>query len=171
MEYFEIGKIVNTHGIHGEVRVLTTTDFVAQRFAIDTTVYVRTLRQPQPQSLTVKTVRRHKQFLLVSFEELADLTAVEPLKGGKLLVGADQRHDLADGEFYYSDIIGLTVVDESNEPLGTVKEILSPGANDVWVVARKHQSDLLLPAIKSVILHLDLSAHTVTVAVPEGLDD
>lgn len=171
MEFYEIGKIVNTHGIRGEVRVLSSTDFENERFKVGQQVVAQSLRYPDGLALTIKTIRRHKQFILVSFEEMADLTAVEPLKGAKLMIEASARHELDDGNFYYSDIIGLDVIDEAGAKLGVIKEILSPGANDVWVVQRPKQNDLLLPAIKDVILAVDVAANHVVVAVPEGLDD
>jgi len=79
--------------------------------------------------------------------------------------------DLAENEFYYHEIIGLEVVEEDGTVIGKVKEILSPGANDVWVVKRKGKRDLLLPYIPPVILNVDVSQHRVDVSIMEGLDD
>ncbi|MDN6030450.1 MAG: PRC-barrel domain-containing protein, partial [Lactococcus plantarum] len=63
-----------------------------------------------------------------------------------------------------------TVVEDGIE-IGKVKEILQPGANDVWVIKRKGKKDLLLPFIKSVVLSVDIAGNCVTVEVPQGLDD
>ena len=73
--------------------------------------------------------------------------------------------------YYYHQIIGLDVVDENGNSLGEIKEILSPGANDVWVVKRKQKNDLLLPVIDEVIKDVDLAAGKVHVELLEGLDD
>lgn len=85
-------------------------------------------------------------------------------------VTEDHLADLEDGEFYYHEIIGLDVY-ENDILIGQVKEILQPGANDVWVVKRKGKKDLLLPYIPSVILKVDVPNGRIDVTVLEGLDD
>ena len=77
--------------------------------------------------------------------------------------------DLEEGEFYLHQIIGLDVI-ENDQKIGTIKEVLSYGPNDVWVVKRPNQNDLLLPYLKDVILNVDLEQGAVQVSVPEGLD-
>ena len=79
-------------------------------------------------------------------------------------------NDLDDGEFYYHEIIGLDVY-EGDNLIGTIKEILQPGANDVWVVKRKGKRDLLLPYIPPVVLNVDIPNMRVEVEILEGLDD
>lgn len=169
--YYRVGNIVNTHGIRGEVRVLAVTDAPQERFKPQARLYVVTAGTYQP--LTVTSYRRHKNFDLVAFAEIPDLTAAEKLKGKSLWVAADDRRTLQVGEgYYYHQIIGLKVVDHASATiLGTVKEILQPGANDVWVVARPGKKDWLLPAIKQVILKIDLSQQQVLIDLPEGLID
>ncbi len=78
--------------------------------------------------------------------------------------------DLSDGEFYYHQIIGLPVY-ENDVLIGKIKEILQPGANDVWVVKRKGKRDLLLPYIPPVVKKVDLAEQRVEVELLEGLDD
>ncbi len=169
--YYTVGKIVNTHGIRGEVRVMATTDFPTERFQPGNKLYVKP--KGQTKALTVKTHRLHKNFNLLSFVELPDLTAVEQLKGQTLYVAeADQQELGADDGFYYRDIIGLKIVEQtSGADLGTVKEILSPGANDVWVVARTGKKDWYLPYIKPVVLDVNLAAKQAIIDLPEGLID
>ena len=74
------------------------------------------------------------------------------------------------GEYYYHQIIGLVVETTAGQALGTIKEILAPGANDVWVVQRPGQKDLLLPVIDDVVKDVDLAAGVVTVELMEGLE-
>ena len=85
-------------------------------------------------------------------------------------VAEEDLSDLDEGEFYYHEIIGLNVY-ERDILIGTIKEILQPGANDVWVVKRKGKRDLLLPYIPPVVLNIDLENSRVDVEIPEGLDD
>ncbi len=88
-----------------------------------------------PVELTVKSHRKHKNFDLLSFEGHPSINDVEKYRDGILKVSKDNSVDLAENEFYYHEIIGLHVLEDGTE-LGKVKEILSPGANDVWVVQR-----------------------------------
>ncbi|KRM72782.1 ribosome maturation factor RimM [Lacticaseibacillus brantae] len=165
-EYYHVGKIVNTHGIRGEVRVLVTTDFPEERFAVGKQLVV--LTNPAT-TVTVKSVREHKGLTMLTFDGYDDINAVLPFKGQELAVTDAQLHPLDEGEYYYRDIIGLTVIDQNNVELGRVSEILSPGPNDVWVIPRKGKSDILLPFLNSVVQSIDLETKTAHVDVPEGL--
>ncbi len=167
MEFYQVGKIVNTHGIRGEVKVIATTDFPEERFKPGNKLYAFNTGA----ELTIQKSRRHKQFIMLAFEGYDNINLVEKFKGDDLKVSADQQEELEDGSYYYHQIIGLDVVDENGNTLGKIKEILSPGANDVWVVKRKQKNDLLLPVIDDVIKDVDLAAGKVHVELLEGLDD
>lgn len=169
MEYYNVGKIVNTHGIRGEVRVLATTDFTDERFAQGKTLYLKQ-KNGEPLKLTVENSRPHKGSLLVKFVGYDNINDVQTFRDHELLVSEEDQQPLAAGQYYYRQIIGLVVKTVDGERLGTIKEILSPGANDVWVVKRAHQEDLLLPVIKDVIKKVDLAAGEVTVELMEGLE-
>ena len=80
------------------------------------------------------------------------------------------EEELEDGQYYYDDIIGLKVVDESNQLIGTISEILPLGPNDVWTVKREKQADLLLPVIKQVVKNVNLENGQVTVELMEGME-
>lgn len=115
--------------------------------------------------------RKHKNFDLLTFEGYPNINDVEPFRNGILKVTKDDLVDLAENEFYYHEIIGLEVVEEDGTVIGKVKEILSPGANDVWVVQRKGKKDALIPYIESVVHTIDLENGQVIVEIPEGLLD
>lgn len=168
MDFYKIGTIVNTHGIKGEVRVIATTDFVDERFKKGQKVYID---NKEKTALIIETVRTHKQFILISFTDLANINFVEKYKGMDLLVDEVALTELDEGEYYYKDIIDSTVVSETGETIGVVKEIFETGANDVWVVKRIGKADLLLPMIDDVIKLVDISNHKIIVDVLEGLDD
>ena len=156
-EYLNVGKIVNTHGIRGEVRVISQTDFPEERYQKGATLLL--------------CHRKHKNFDLLTFEGYPNINDVEPFRNGILKVTKDDLVDLAENEFYYHEIIGLEVVEEDGTVIGKVKEILSPGANDVWGVQRKGKKDALIPYIESVVHTIDLENGQVTVEIPEGLLD
>ncbi|MBM7632566.1 ribosome maturation factor RimM [Geomicrobium sediminis] len=172
IEYFNVGTIVNTHGVKGEVRVVSTTDFPEKRFKVGNELSVK-YKNGNRQRLTITSSRAHKQFQLLTFEGINDKDEADKLRDGVLEVTADERDDLSDGDFYYNDIIGLKVVTTDGVELGFVKEILAPGANDVWVVKRTEpkKKDVLLPYIDEVVKQVDLNSQTVTVTLMEGLLD
>ncbi|MBS7577594.1 MULTISPECIES: ribosome maturation factor RimM [unclassified Enterococcus] len=169
-EYLNVGKIVNTQGIKGEVRVISQTDFPELRYQTGNTL---TLFQAdkQPIKLTVKSHRKHKNFDLLSFEGHYSINDVEKYRDGILKVEKSDGSELPENEYYYHQIIGLAVITTTGETIGRIKEILSPGANDVWVIARSGKKDALIPYIESVVKAIDLDENTVTIELMEGLID
>ncbi|WP_208422149.1 ribosome maturation factor RimM [Latilactobacillus fragifolii] len=170
-KYYQVGKIVNTHGIRGEVRVIATTDFTESRFKKGVQLAVE-----MPNGLIdvkVAAMRQHKQFYLLQFEGMGNINDVEQFKGHNLKIAASQREDdLEEDEFYYGDIIGLEVIEEvDGTRYGKVSEIIDPGPNDVWVIKRRGRSDLLLPFLKTIVKKIDIEAGKAYVEVPEGLID
>jgi 16S rRNA processing protein RimM len=170
MDYYNVGKIVNTQGIKGEVRVISQTDFTEERYKKGNTLYLFQDKKA-PIELVIKSHRKHKNFDILSFENHPNINDVEKYRDGILRVPAEDLHDLAENEFYYHEIIGLKVVTIDGEELGKIKEILSPGANDVWVVQRVGKKDALIPYIESVVKEINLDTQTVTIELMEGLID
>ena len=169
-EFLNVGKIVNTHGIRGEERVISQTDFPEERYRKGQRLTL--FRENKaPLELTVAGHRKHKNFDLLTFEGYPTINDVEPLRDGILKVSKDELSELTENEYYYHEIIGLTVIDEQARELGKIKEILSPGANDVWVVQRKGKKDALIPYIESVVKQIDLDKGEVHIEIPEGLLD
>lgn len=168
MNFYHVGKIVNTHGIKGEVRVVPITDFIDERFKTGTELVIEKGSKQIP--VTIEGARPHKGMELVKFANFDNINDVQQFRDCYLSVSEDQQDALDDGQYYYHQIIGLDVETLEGRPLGQIKEILSPGANDVWVVSRPGKSDLLLPVIKDVIKQVDLDHHKVLVELLEGLE-
>jgi 16S rRNA processing protein RimM len=169
-DYLNVGKIVNTQGLKGEVRVISQTDFPELRYKKGAVLTLFQAKK-EPIDLTIKTHRKHKNFDIVSFENHPSINDVEKYRDGLLKIAKENLTELPEDEFYYHQIIGLTVLDEAGQELGKIKEILSPGANDVWVVQRSKKKDVLLPYIDSVVKSIDLEKGQVVVEIPEGLID
>ena len=102
---------------------------------------------------------------------MEDINLVETLKQADLKIAEDQQDDLADGEYYYHQIVGLNVVDLDGNSIGKIKEIMESGANDVWVIQRSGKKDLLIPAIKDVVKDVQIENHQVIIDMLDGLDD
>lgn len=168
--WFIVGKIVNTHGIKGEVRVISSTDFAEERYAVGTELMIKHEGELKETEVTIRNHRRHKNFDLLQFEGYHSLNDVEKFKGATLYVHEELHEQLEEHEFYYHEIIGCTVVTEEGVELGKVKEIIETGANDVWVVQRKDGGkDVLLPYIEDVIKEVDIDEKTIQIHVMEGL--
>ncbi|ARP42187.1 Ribosome maturation factor RimM [Geobacillus thermodenitrificans] len=167
--WFNVGKIVNTHGIRGEVRVISRTDFPEERYKKGNKLYIFRERDSEPVEVTVKSHRVHKSFDLLSFEGYDSINDVEPFKGAMLKVPESQLGELNEGEYYFHEIIDCTVVTEAGETIGKVKEILTPGANDVWVVRRQDGTDALIPYIDDVVMHVDPERKIIIIRPMEGL--
>ena len=170
MNYFNVGKIVNTQGLQGEMRVLSVTDFAEERFKKGNKLALFDKKDQFVMDVEISSYRKVKNFDIIKFKGMYHINDIEKFRDFTLKVREEDLTDLEDGEFYYHEIIGLEVY-ENDVLLGTIKEILQPGANDVWVVKRKGKRDLLLPYIPPVVLGIDIEQGRVDVEIPEGLDD
>lgn len=168
-KYFNVGKIVNTHGIRGEVRVISRTDFPEERYKIGNTLFLSMPGTKEPEELVVKSHRTHKNFNLLTFEGFDNVNQVERMRGGILKVPETQRGSLEEGEFYFQDIIGCTMFTTEGEELGKVIEILTPGANDVWVVKGSNGKELLIPYIEDIVKKVDVKEKVIEIEPMEGL--
>lgn len=168
-KWFNVGKIVNTHGVRGEVRVLSITDFPEERYQVGNTLYLFREKGKEPLPLIIKSHRTHKNFDLLSFEQYEDLTAVEKFKGALLKVPESQLGELSDGEYYLYEIIGCDVFTTKGKEVGVVTEILTPGANDVWVVKDKSGKKLYIPYIDPVVKRVNVADKIILIEPMDGL--
>jgi 16S rRNA processing protein RimM len=164
-----IGKIVNTHGIRGELKVVSETDF-PERFDPGSKLIIVDQQQQQT-PVTVQSARLHKNMYIIQFEKFSNINEVEKYKGSLLKIEGKYQGSLEEGEYYFHEIIGCTVVSEEGEELGVITEILRPGANDVWVVSKPKSKQVLLPVIDDVVLDVDVANKLVKIHVMEGLLD
>lgn len=170
MEFFNVGKIVNTQGLQGEMRVLSVSDFAEERFKKGSQLALFDEKDQFLMTVEIASHRQQKNFEIIKFKGMNHINDIEKYKGHTLKVSEDHLSELEDDEFYYHEIIGLDVY-EDNKLIGRISEILQPGANDVWVVKRKGKKDLLLPYIPPVVLNVDIPNKRVDVDIMEGLDD
>ncbi len=168
-KWFNVGKIVNTHGIKGEVRVISKTDFPEERYSKGSKLFLFMPNANEPIELVVASHRTHKNFDLLTFEGCDNINDVEKMKGGILKVHESQLGQLGEDEYYFHQIIGCTVLTTTGEEIGEVKEILTPGANDVWVVKGKNGKDILIPYIEPVVKKVDIQDRVITIEPMEGL--
>lgn len=172
-----VGSLVNTQGIRGEVRVISHTDFPEKRFRKGSRLLLVHPQFPEPVELVVESARTHKNFYLLKFAGHPSIDDVEIYKGGELKVRESDLPPLPEGSHYIHQLIGCRVVTEEGTDLGELKEILQPGANDVYVVRPEKGSglnkgkDILLPAIPDCVKQVDLDEKRIVVHLMEGLID
>lgn len=168
-KWFNVGKIVNTHGIKGEARVISKTDFAEERYAPGNQIYLFMPESKEPIQLTIQSHRVHKNFDLLTFKGYENMSDVEKMKGGILKIREDQLTELDQDEFYFHEIIGCLVFTTAGEEVGKVREILTPGANDVWVVKGKGGKDILIPYIEQVVKKVDVKEQMIIIEPMDGL--
>ncbi|MCM3600212.1 ribosome maturation factor RimM [Robertmurraya korlensis] len=168
-KWFNVGKIVNTHGIKGEVRVISQTDFADERYKPGNHLYLFMPNSKEPLKLTVQSHRKHKSFDLLTFNGYPNVNDVEPMKGGVLKITEEQQGELEENEFYFHQIIGCLVFTTKGEEIGKIREILTPGANDVWVIKGKGGKDILIPYIEQIVKKVDVKEKIVLIEPMEGL--
>ena len=158
-EFLGCGQIPNAHGIHGEVRIgpwADSPDFLRQFAAL----YV----DGEPRK--VASARVHKGSVIARFQGVDTVEGAMALKGKTVqLRRADAR--LPQGSFFLADIIGLDVVDQDGQRLGTLKEVLSPSRQQVYVVAGERE--IMIPAVPEFILETNIEAGYIKVRLIEGM--
>lgn len=165
---FTVGRIVNTHGVKGELKVMPATDD-PKRFEKLKSIFVerRTM-----ESYEIQSVRYHKDFVLLKLKGIEDMNAAELLKGSVLKIDRKDSLPLKKDEYYISDLFGLKVFTEEERYLGELVDIIETGSNDVYVVKKEdREKDLLLPAIKQVIKNVDIEEQKMIVHLLEGLEE
>lgn len=163
-EFLVIGKLGRPHGIHGEILMVVYTDF-PERIQPDVTFFVGLHYQP------IKLIKRrpHTRGILVTFEDYRAREKIAELRNQLVYVRTSDRPALDQGEYYHHQLLGLEVVDENNKVLGSLSSILETGANEVYIVRDQSGAEILVPAIDSVILDIDLEHKQIRVHLPSGL--
>lgn len=158
-DFLDCGEIVNTHGIHGEVRIVPWAD--SPDFLLKfSTLYV------DGAAMEVASSRVHKGSVIARFQGVDTVEDAMALKGKTVrLRRADAK--LPQGAFFLADIIGLDVVDQDGKKLGTLKEVLSPSRQQVYVVSGER--DIMIPAVPEFILETNIEAGYIKVRLIEGM--
>ena len=166
--YLAVGQIVGVHGLKGELKVESHTDF-PERFAAGSRLYIGS----DLQELQIQQSRVHKTHFLIKINGVNNRDKAETYRGLWLFVHEDDAQTLDEDTFWIHDVIGLAVQTAEGRSLGTIKDVLITGANDVYVVKTPHDvnkgKDLLLPAIVDVIQTVNVDDGLMTVALPIGL--
>jgi len=160
-EFLEAGRIVNTHGIRGEVKIQPWADSASFLQSFDT-LYI----DAAPVRLLASRV--HKHMLIATLEGVDGIDAAIAMKNKMVYIRREDA-DLEPGQFFIQDILGLPVVDEVGAQFGTLKEILPRPGGDVYVIAREDGTEHLVPDVPAFILEKNLDEGFVRVRLIEGM--
>lgn len=161
MRYFEVGVIANTHGVKGLVKALSYSDDPDKFFKLNSVLI-------DGKEIEIERATSNKQFILLKLKGINDMNAALAIKGKILKIPESDAIELSEGEYYIRDIYDMEVY-EGEEFLGVIADILFTGANDVYVVKKDGEKDLLIPAIKSCILDVNVPEKRMSVHLLEGL--
>ena len=161
-DYVVVGRIVGAWGLRGDLKVEVHTDF-PERFSKGSVLRLG------DRTAKVERSRRTGDRMLVKFDLADDRTAAEALRGRLLTVPKGEIRPLPEGTYYHFQLIDMSVRTHDGECLGTIKEILTAGGNEVFVVRGAEGREVLLPALADVIVDLDVDENRMTVRLPEGL--
>ncbi len=167
MKLIEVGIIVGTHGIKGEVKIKSDSDFRKERFQKNNALYVK--RQGKMETITITTHRVHKQWDLITFNNLFDINMVLDYVGSTVYVDRDQLSELPENEFYYDDLIGLQVYLENMELIGEVSDITPLPQGILLVVKKTNNKESLIPFVPEFIKQVDTIHRMIIITPIEGL--
>jgi 16S rRNA processing protein RimM len=158
-----VGRITRVHGVQGEVAVFVISE-VPGRFADGATVWLEDGR-----TLTVESTRPHKDRLLVRFRGVEDRAQAEALQKALLVVPESSSPELPQGSWWDHRIVGCALETDTGRVLGTVRDVIHTGANDVWSAVDDEGVETLVPVLKDVILGVDMDAQRIVVREIPGL--
>jgi 16S rRNA processing protein RimM len=156
-----VGRIVTPHGVRGELKVESLTDF-PERFRRGSRLWLDGVE------FSVELGRVLGRHVILKLEGIDDRNAAEAIRGRELTV-PDVAELTEEGVYYQHDIVGLRVEDEAGSELGRVVDVLLTGSNDVYVV-QGERGELLLPALDDVVKQIDIATGRIVVDLPGGLE-
>ncbi len=162
-----IGIVIGAHGIKGTCKIRSFAESLSL-FTPGMELLAPSKSGGPDQQLEIDWVKPHTRIVLASFREISDRTQAEALIGSELYIPKEMLPDLDEDTHYWSDLIGMDVFTIDREYLGRLESIIETGSNDVYVV--KHdQKEVLIPALGSVVVDIDVDHNRMEVDLPEGL--
>lgn len=163
-EILEIGRVVNTHGIRGELKIQPWCDD-AEIFNELEYVYIG------GEKFTVLRSRMHKNCIILLADGIDSINTAETYKNQIVTVEREQLGELPEGTYYVADLEGLEVRTTDGDVLGTIDEVIKTGSNDVYAVKKAGKKPVLIPVIDEVVLEVNIEEGFVLVKLMKGLID
>jgi 16S rRNA processing protein RimM len=164
--FLSVGRIVGVHGLCGNLKVHSYAESLSV-FKPNSRIFVET-KDSQGHWFAIEEAKPFRRGVLLSLKGLSTRDLAQPLVGGELFIERANLPILADGEYYWFDIIGLSVFTAENEYIGQVETVIPTQGNDIFVV-RNGKRETLIPALASVVQEVNLHNKTMRINLPEGL--
>jgi 16S rRNA processing protein RimM len=164
--YVLIGEIIGTHGIKGTNKFRSYAESL-EVYAPGRSILVRE-SSGRETSREISWVKHHSRTPLLSFKGITGRSQAELLVGAELFISKAELPQPENGSFYWFDLIGIAVYTTDDVYLGRIAAIIETGSNDVYVVKDK-KKEVLIPALESVVMNIDLGQKRMQVDLPEGL--
>ena len=155
-EFLAVGQIINTHGIKGEVKVYPLTDDT-RRFRKLDTVYIDGIERK------VSWCKLQPDKIILKIEGIETPEDAYKFRDKYIEIKRDNAVKLEDDRYFVADIIGSKVIDENDNEIGNVFDVIVTGSNDVYWVKEDGKEDVLVPALKSVIVKMDMENKLITI--------
>ena len=171
-DWLPVGKIVGAQGLKGELKLNPASDF-PERFTAPGPRWVRSTQTSEPMQVQLQRGRQlpGRSLFIIRFEGVNDRKAAEALVGHELLVPADDRPDLKDGEFHLLDLVGLEArLTADAAPIGKVIDLIS-GGNDLLELKTADGRRLLIPFVAAIVPEVHLAEGWLLLTPPPGLLD
>lgn len=165
-ELIEVGDVVATHGLRGDLKVRLRSGDPDVLLDVDTV----TLRRHDGTTQVASVVRQslHKGQILLRFREFEEISLAETLIGCCVLLKQSELPALGNDEYYWGDLEGMQVVDQQHGDLGQLIHIFTTAAHDTYVVEGSF-GEVMIPAVKQFVLSIDFEKRLMRVALPDGL--
>ncbi len=161
-DHILVGRITAPWGLRGDLKIEVFSD-VSARFQPGSVLFLK------DKPTKIQKSHRIKNGMVIKLETVNNRDEAEVLRDELLTVLQEDVESLSEGSYYYFQILDMNVQTVEGEPLGTIKEIIETGSNDVYVVNAPDRKDILVPALDGVVVSVDVEGNTMTVSLPEGL--
>jgi len=163
-----VGKVIKPRGLKGELKVKIITSFPGHFEKLDS-LFVK--QKDIWQAYSVNQAKLSNGFVYLKFKNVNSVEQAEQLRNAELGIEQQQLEKLEQDEYYVHDLIGLKVFDGQGILVGTLTEVETYPANDVYVVQTEDGKEYLIPAVQNIIKQVDMKNNSLTIHVMEGLLD
>ncbi|PLX99974.1 MAG: 16S rRNA processing protein RimM [Desulfuromonas sp.] len=164
---FDVGRVVATHGLRGDLKVRLNSGDPGLLLNVDQ-VSLRLPGGEQLDDLVIVRQLQHKEQVLLRFRDYESINLVERLIGSQVLLPEEDLPELEADEYYWRQLEGLQVIDAERGDIGRLRDIYTTAAHDTYVVTGMF-GEVEIPAVKEFIREIDLDERVMKVALPQGL--
>lgn len=165
MDFIQVGKILNTHGVKGELKVLPLTHNI-DRFDQLRDIFIGN----KYRAAEIETVRYHKNLAIIKLRGFDNINQVLSFKDMYISIREADKIDLPEGHYFIFDIVHCQVFDKDGNYIGLVEDVDQSASNDIYIVKNpEHGKEYLIPAVKEIVTDIDIQEKKIIIAPIEGL--